>query len=101
MVAPTNYSTNTTGFQGVFDGGNHTVSTLNIQYRSLFGAIGKDAIFRNVNFANVTYYATKNAAYTHSAIFGSWVNGGTVENVTVTYTISNNFNIVFKRFFCF
>ena len=94
MVAPTNYSTNTTGFQGVFDGGGHTVSNLNVQYRSLFGAIGKDAIFRNVTFANATYYATKNTAYTHSAILASWVNGGTVENVTVTYTISNNFNTV-------
>ena len=94
MVATTNKGTNTTGFQGVFDGNGHTVSNLNLQWRSLFGAIGKDAIFRNVNFENVTYYATKSEALTHTAILASWVNGGTVENVTVTYTISNNFNTV-------
>lgn len=74
-------------FQGVFEGNGKTVDNLGLKYRSLFGVFGQNAVVKNVNFTNVHYSATENAVYTHSAIFGSWVYGGTVENVSVTYTI--------------
>ena len=74
-------------FQGVFEGNGKTVDNLGLKYRSLFGVFGQNAVVKNVNFTNVHYSATENTVYTHSAILGSWVYGGTVENVSVTYTI--------------
>jgi len=80
------------GFQGVFDGNGKTIDGLFLKGRSLFGVFGRNAIVKNVNFANVTYNSGYvDSAYNQTAILGSWVYGGTVENVSVTYTIPDKY----------
>lgn len=83
-VNHTNYCSPLMGFRGVFDGGNNTITGLTFSgnYTSLFGVIG-NAEIRNVTFKDVTL---SKAVYT-TAIFGHYVSGGTVSNVTVEVKI--------------
>ena len=77
------------GFQGVLDGDGHTIDKLWVRHRSLFGVVGANAVFKNINFTNVKF-APISTASDHSSIFGAYVNGGLVENVSVTYNIPND-----------
>jgi hypothetical protein len=78
------------GFQGVLEGDGHTIDKLWVRHKaSLFGVVGENAEFRNLNFTNVKF-APINHLSDHSSIFGAYVNGGLVENVSVTYNIPDN-----------
>ena len=74
------------GFQGVFDGGGFTVDGLDVYHYSLFGVVGKNAVIKNVTFTNVDFPDSVNTAG-YRSIFASWMLGGTIENVTVTYNV--------------
>ena len=77
------------GFQGVLEGDGHTIDKLWVRHRSLFGVVGANAVFKNINFTNVKFSPISTGS-DHSSIFGSYVNGGTFENVSVAYNIPNN-----------
>lgn len=71
-------------FDGEYDGGNYTISNLNInrrelRYAGLFGRTGENAVIKNLKVAGVTISSDK----THvGTIVGE--NNGKVENITVT-----------------
>ena len=66
-----------TGFRGVFDGRNYTISNLTINGNGIFGTLG-GATVQNVNFEGVTLGQ-------NSALFASMSYKSTVQNVNVTY----------------
>ena len=66
------------GFRGVFDGRNHTISDFTAGANGLFGNIGKGAIIKDVNFANVSC----NDDYL-SAVLARTIIGAEINNVTI------------------
>ena len=66
------------GFRGVFDGRNHTISDFTAGANGLFGNIGKGAIIKDVNFANVSC----NGDYL-SAVLARTIIGAEINNVTI------------------
>ena len=66
-----------TGFRGVFDGRNYTISNLTVNGNGIFGTLG-GATVQNVNFEGVTLGQ-------NSALFASMSYKSTVQNVNVTY----------------
>ena len=66
-----------TGFKGVFDGREYTISNLTVNGNGIFGTLG-GATVQNVNFAGVTLGQ-------NSALFASMSYKSTVQNVNVTY----------------
>ena len=66
-----------TGFKGVFDGRNYTISNLTVNGNGIFGTLGA-ATVQNVNFENVTLGR-------NSALFASMSYNSTVKDVSVTY----------------
>ena len=66
------------GFRGVFDGRNHTISNFTAGANGLFGNIGKGAIIKDVNFANVSC----NGDYL-SAVLARTIIGAEINNVTI------------------
>lgn len=78
----------TAGFQGVFDGGGHTIDGLKMtaQDSSLFGIMGENAIIRNVKFTN----ASIKEDILYSGLLATYAFGGTVENVTVQWLPHTN-----------
>ena len=67
------------GFQGTFDGQNHTLSNATVGVNGIFGHIGKGAVIKDVNFTNVTY----KAGYL-SALLAGTLRDATLDNITVT-----------------
>ena len=66
------------GFRGTFDGRNHTISNFTAGANGLFGNIGKGAIIKDVNFANVSC----NNDYL-SAVLARTIIGAEINNVTI------------------
>ncbi len=80
------FNTSTYKFSGHLDGNGHTISnykqTSSIQYGSLFGYIGKDAIIENLTLDSPTLnYSRSSTGYTGT--FVSY-NEGTIRNVKIT-----------------
>ena len=66
------------GFRGTFDGRNHTISDFIAGANGLFGNIGKGAIIKDVNFANVSC----NNDYL-SAVLARTIVGAELNNVSI------------------
>ena len=68
------------GFNGVFDGRNHTVENLMVKDYGLFNVIGMGGLVKNVNFKNATsYYAN---GFLARNLFGM------VENISLDLTLN-------------
>lgn len=81
-------ATDSTAFQGTFDGGGHVISMLQTEepvagcgYRGLFGAIAEGAVVRDVTLAGFVVRGWDNIG----AVAG--VNNGTIENCNVIFSM--------------
>lgn len=77
-------------FQGVFDGGNHTISNLNVQTAGnglgLFARTAGNAEIKNLTLNNVTVKSTDNSNYV-GGVVGNAYASTKISNVHVTGTI--------------
>ncbi len=83
------------GFQGIFDGGNHTITgfTPSGYYAGLIGVLGENGIVRNVNFKGVTFRDVTDTAWAYrQGVIAAFASGGTVQNVDIEYTIPTSTN---------
>ena len=78
------------GFRGVFDGRNHTISDFTAGANGLFGNIGKGAIIKDVNFANVSCNNDYLSAVLARTIVGAELNGISIKVIGFTGTTHDN-----------
>ena len=84
-------ATDSTAYQGTFDGGDHVISMLQTEepvagcgYRGLFGVIGKDATVKNLALAACNMRGWENIG----AVAG--VNNGTIDQCYVLFSIMSS-----------
>lgn len=74
-------------FRGIFDGGNHTISNLNVQTTGnglgLFARTTGNAVIKNLTLDNVTVKSTDNSSYV-GGLVGNSYESTKIENVHVT-----------------
>lgn len=94
-------NTTTTGnvFNGTFDGQNHTISNIVIEGAAksaagFFNTVGKTGVVKDVNFTNVNIQGGTSADGINATtgVVG-FLDGGTVENVTVSGKVSGTNNV--------
>lgn len=77
-------------FKGVFDGGNHTISNLNVEQAGeglgLFARTTGNAVIRNLKLDNVTVKSTDNSNYVGGLVGNSYASTK-IENIHVTGVI--------------
>ena len=78
------------GFRGVFDGRNHTISDFTAGANGLFGNIGKGAIIKDVNFANVSCNNDYLSAVLARTIVGAELNNISIKVIGFTGTTHDN-----------
>lgn len=78
------------GFRGVFDGRNHTISNFTAGANGLFGNIGKGAIIKDVNFANVSCNNDYLSAVLARTIVGAELNDISIKVIGFTGTTHDN-----------